>query len=128
VSLENTTFAPSLGVDLSASRATPGGAYIRDTVEGTGAELRDGQTVGMYYTGYLADGTRFDGRSSGEPFSFQLGAGRVIRGWDEGLQGMKVGGKRQIVIPAELGYGARGIGPIPPNSVLVFDVEARSAE
>ncbi len=128
MSLSETTFAPQLGVDLAASQKTALGVYVRDITEGSGAVLTPGQNVGMYYSGFLADGTKFDSRTSGAPLTFRLGSGQVIKGWDDGLVGMKVGGSRQIVIPSEHAYGSRGIGPIPPDSVLVFDVEARSAE
>jgi FKBP-type peptidyl-prolyl cis-trans isomerase len=99
---------------------------------GTGAEATSGKTVTVHYTGWLYDpktadhhGTKFDSsKDHGEPFSFKLGAGQVIRGWDQGVAGMKVGGTRTLVIPSELGYGARGAGgAIPPNATLVFDVE-----
>lgn len=97
--------------------------------EGTGALAEDGQTVVVHYTGWLDDngekGTKFDSSvDRGQPFSFPLGAGYVIKGWDEGVKGMKVGEKRKLVIPSELGYGARGAGAvIPPNAKLIFDVE-----
>ena len=99
---------------------------------GTGAEATSGKTVTVHYTGWLYDpktadhhGTKFDSsQDHGAPFSFKLGAGQVIRGWDQGVAGMKVGGTRTLVIPSELGYGARGAGgAIPPNATLVFDVE-----
>ncbi|NEQ27508.1 MAG: FKBP-type peptidyl-prolyl cis-trans isomerase, partial [Microcoleus sp. SIO2G3] len=95
-----------------------------DLVEGTGTTPRAGQTVYVHYTGTLEDGTKFDSsRDRNRPFSFRLGAGQVIRGWDEGISTMRVGGRRQLIIPPDLGYGSRGVGPIPPNSTLVFDVE-----
>lgn len=92
---------------------------------GEGAEAKAGMTVDVHYTGWLLDGTKFDSSvDRGKPFSFHLGAGEVIRGWDEGVAGMKVGGKRKLRIPAELGYGARGAGGvIPGNATLIFDVE-----
>ena len=98
---------------------------ITDVEVGTGEEAVAGATVTVHYTGWLADGTKFDSsRDRGEPFSFPLGAGRVIRGWDEGVAGMKVGGRRELIIPPEMGYGARGAGGvIPPNATLKFDVE-----
>lgn len=98
---------------------------IRDIVTGTGEEAVPGATVTVHYTGWLMDGTKFDSSlDRGEPFSFPLGASRVIRGWDQGVEGMRVGGKRELIIPPELGYGARGAGGvIPPNSTLRFEVE-----
>lgn len=103
---------------------TPSGLQYRDDAVGTGAEARAGQNVSVHYTGTLLDGKKFDSsRDRGQPFQFPLGGGRVIEGWDEGVAGMKVGGRRTLVIPPELGYGSRAIGPIPPNSTLVFDVE-----
>jgi peptidylprolyl isomerase len=103
---------------------TPSGLQYRDDAVGDGPEAKAGQTVSVHYTGTLLDGKKFDSsRDRGQPFQFGLGAGQVIRGWDEGVAGMKVGGRRTLVIPPELGYGARAIGPIPPNSTLRFDVE-----
>ncbi|MCM0609543.1 MAG: FKBP-type peptidyl-prolyl cis-trans isomerase [Ideonella sp. WA131b] len=105
---------------------------IEDTVVGTGAEAHAGQRVRVHYTGWLHDpsaanarGRKFDSsKDRGQPFSFGLGHGEVIRGWDEGVQGMKVGGTRVLTIPPELGYGARGAGGvIPPNATLVFEVD-----
>src|SRR5436305_14796209 len=96
-----------------------------DMTVGTGAEAKTGQKVSVHYTGWLTDGKKFDSsKDRGQPFSFPLGGGRVIKGWDEGVQGMKVGGVRRLTIPPQLGYGASGAGGvIPPNATLVFEVE-----
>jgi len=104
---------------------TPSGLQYWDIVAGTGATAAAGSTVKVHYTGWLINGGKFDSsRDRGEPFSFLLGAGQVIKGWDEGVAGMKVGGKRQLRITPELGYGASGAGGvIPPNATLIFDVE-----
>ncbi|APR77760.1 FKBP-type peptidyl-prolyl cis-trans isomerase [Minicystis rosea] len=99
---------------------------IEDLRPGTGAEAKAGQTVSVHYVGTLhADGKKFDSsRDRGTPFDFPLGAGRVIKGWDQGVAGMKVGGLRRLTIPPHLGYGDRGFpGAIPPSSTLVFEVE-----
>jgi FKBP-type peptidyl-prolyl cis-trans isomerase len=103
----------------------PSGLQYQDVVTGTGAEAGTGQVAVVHYTGWLTDGSKFDSsRDRGEPFSFSLGAGQVIAGWDQGVAGMKVGGRRKLVIPPDLGYGAMGSPPvIPPNATLVFDVE-----
>ncbi len=119
-----TTFATKLGVDIASMSKSPTGLYHKDLVVGSGDESVAGQTVSVHYTGWLPDGTKFDSsKDRNEAFEFSLGQGQVIRGWDEGVAGMRVGGSRKLVIPSELGYGARGVGPIPPNSILVFDVE-----
>jgi peptidylprolyl isomerase len=108
---------------------TPSGLQITDTKVGTGAQPQTGQTCVMHYTGWLYDngtkGAKFDSSlDRGEPFEFAIGQGQVIKGWDEGVDTMKVGGKRTLVIPPQLGYGARGAGGvIPPNATLIFDVE-----
>ena len=102
---------------------TPSGLQYADTQVGTGATAEAGQMISMYYTGYLMDASVFDSNTSGEGFSFPLGGRQVIAGWDEGIVGMKEGGKRRLIIPAELAYGAGGRGQIPPNATLVFDVE-----
>ncbi|MDP2433317.1 MAG: FKBP-type peptidyl-prolyl cis-trans isomerase [Pseudomonadota bacterium] len=98
---------------------------IEDLSVGEGTEAVAGKQVTVHYTGWLTNGTKFDSSlDRGEPFDFPLGRGHVIRGWDEGVAGMKVGGKRKLTIPPEMGYGARGAGGvIPPNATLVFDVE-----
>ena len=101
--------------------AKPG---IEDVVKGNGPEAVRGKTVEVHYTGWPTDGTKFDSSVGRGPFSFRLGAGEVIEGWDRGVAGMKVGGKRKLTLPPELGYGARGAPPaIPPNAELVFEVE-----
>ena len=108
---------------------TPSGLQYEDTTVGDGAEARAGQDVTVHYTGWLyndgAQGAKFDSsKDRNDPFQFSLGAGMVIRGWDEGVAGRKIGGKRTLIIPAALGYGARGAGGvIPPNATLKFDVE-----
>ncbi len=104
------------------------GLQTTDTTIGTGALAQPGKTVDVHYTGWLyvdgAKGSKFDSSVGRGPFSFPLGAGRVIKGWDDGVAGMKVGGKRTLIIPPDLGYGARGAGGvIPPNATLIFDVE-----
>ena len=124
--IEQTTFAAELGIDLGASTKTATGLYTRDLVVGDGAVVVNGQELDVYYDGRLANGSRFDATVPGNPFTFTVG-GRVIDGWNQGVIGMRVGGKRQLVIPPTLGYGANGIGPIPPNAVLVFTVEVVDA-
>jgi FKBP-type peptidyl-prolyl cis-trans isomerase len=111
--------------DGGKETTTPSGLKYTDEVVGTGAEAKSGQTAVVHYTGWLMDGKKFDSsKDRGQPFSFPLGGGRVIKGWDEGVVGMKVGGKRVLVIPANLGYGAQGAsGAIPPNATLKFEVE-----
>jgi peptidylprolyl isomerase len=108
-----------------ALMTTDSGLQYRDIVEGTGAMPQPGQRVTVHYVGTLEDGTQFDSsRDRGRPFSFTIGVGQVIRGWDEGVATMRVGGRRQLIIPSELGYGPRGAGGvIPPNATLLFDVE-----
>jgi FKBP-type peptidyl-prolyl cis-trans isomerase FkpA len=108
-----------------AAQTTASGLIIDDITVGSGAEATAGQEVTVHYTGWLTNGDKFDSsKDRDDPFVFPLGGGRVIRGWDEGVQGMKVGGKRKLTIPPDLGYGARGAGGvIPPNATLVFEVE-----
>lgn len=111
---------------------TSSGLQVIDTVAGTGASPKTGETCVMHYTGWLYEngqkGKKFDSSvDRGEPFEFPIGVGRVIKGWDEGVSTMKVGGKRSLIIPPELGYGSRGAGGlIPPNATLIFDVELLS--
>ncbi|MCW6512486.1 FKBP-type peptidyl-prolyl cis-trans isomerase [Lichenifustis flavocetrariae] len=104
---------------------TPSGLQIEEVTEGNGPEAKAGASVKVHYTGWLTDGKKFDSsKDRGQPFGFKLGGGQVIRGWDEGVAGMKVGGVRKLTIPPELGYGARGAGGvIPPNATLLFEVE-----
>lgn len=118
------TYAPELNVDLDRMDRMPSGLYYEDVREGTGAAAEPGQTVVVHYTGWLPDGTQFDSsRDRGQPLSTPIGAGRVIRGWDEGIPGMRVGGQRILVIPYDMAYGEGGRGAIPPRATLVFDVE-----
>ena len=109
---------------------TASGLIIDDITIGSGAEASAGQGVTVHYTGWLTNGEKFDSsKDRDDPFVFPLGGGRVIRGWDEGVQGMKVGGTRKLTIPPDLGYGARGAGGvIPPNATLVFEVELLATE
>jgi peptidylprolyl isomerase len=104
---------------------TASGLKYVEITEGTGATPTTGQKISVHYTGTLENGKKFDSsRDRNQPFEFQVGTGQVIKGWDEGLSTMKVGGRRKLIIPAELGYGARGAGgAIPPNATLIFDVE-----
>jgi FKBP-type peptidyl-prolyl cis-trans isomerase FkpA len=112
-----------------ADITTESGLIYEDVTPGTGDEAKAGQRVSVHYTGWLTDGTKFDSsKDRNDPFAFPLGAGHVIKGWDEGVQGMKVGGVRKLTIPPHLGYGARGAGGvIPPNATLVFEVELLQA-
>ncbi|MBN3868847.1 FKBP-type peptidyl-prolyl cis-trans isomerase [Nostoc sp. JL33] len=121
----NTLIASNTMSDDANAVTTPSGLKYVELKEGTGATPQSGQTVEVHYVGTLEDGTKFDSsRDRGQPFSFKIGLGQVIKGWDEGLSTMKVGGRRQLIIPPELGYGSRGAGGvIPPNAILHFDVE-----
>ena len=113
-----------------STTTTASGLVIEDLTPGEGAEAVAGQYVSVHYTGWLTDGTKFDSsKDRDESFEFALGARHVIAGWDEGVQGMKVGGVRKLTIPPSLGYGARGAGGvIPPNATLVFEVELLAVE
>jgi peptidylprolyl isomerase len=125
--IEAATFAPSLGIDLSAAgwTRTATGLYYRTLASpaATAATVADGQRVSVRYTGWLASGAQFESST----YAFVLGSGAVIAGWDQGIVGMRVGERRQLLIPPALGYGDRPNGPIPANSVLVFNVEVLSA-
>ena len=109
-----------IGVEITSKS---GLKYIDEKI-GEGENPKKGDIIVVHYTGTLEDGSKFDSsRDRGQPFEFPIGMGRVIKGWEEGLATMKTGGKRKLIIPPELGYGSRGIGPIPPNSTLIFEVE-----
>jgi FKBP-type peptidyl-prolyl cis-trans isomerase len=123
-------FSAELGVDTTKMTKAPSGLWYTDVTAGQGAEAEPGRTVHVHYTGWLPNGKKFDSsRDRGEPFAFTLGAGQVITGWDEGVKGMKVGGRRKLVLPPSMAYGEAGAPPdIPPGSTLVFDVEVLGVE
>ena len=116
------------GGDGGTTTPTGGGTLVvEDLVVGTGATAAVGDTVSVHYVGTLTNGTKFDSSyDRGQPFPFQIGAGRVIAGWEQGVPGMKVGGKRRLTIPPSLGYGNQANGSIPPNSTLIFDIDLLS--
>jgi len=119
-----TTFAPALGIDLSKMTKTASGLYWRDVTVGTGTPVAVGKLISIHYIGWLSNGTQFDANQPGStPFRFTVGAGQVIPGFDEGVRGMAIGGRRQLIIPPSLGYGSAANGPIPANSVLVFQID-----
>jgi peptidylprolyl isomerase len=121
--VERTTFAPSLDIHLDAMARRPSGLYVQDLTPGTGAVATRGRSLIVRYTGWLPDGKQVD---TGE-ITVELGTNKTIRAWEEGLLGMRVGGRRRLVVPPALAYGARGAGDaIPPNAVLVFEMEVLS--
>jgi FKBP-type peptidyl-prolyl cis-trans isomerase len=125
VSLDTVQFAALLEIDFAASKRVTNGLYVRDIVEGRGRLAMRGDEITVRYVGRLADGRAFT-EPAEPPATFKLGNGIVIEGWDRGLSGMRVGGRRQLVIAPDLGYGNKKTGAIPPNSVLVFEVELLS--
>lgn len=123
--IEDVYFEPTLGVNLAASTKTASGLYYRDLVVGGGTQVLEvvGDSVGVRYSGYLRNGVKFDSNTTQpQPLRFKTGTNAVIRGFDEGVRGMRVGGRRQLIIPPGLGYGSQGSAAIPSNSILVFDV------
>ena len=121
--IETATFATSLGVNLAVMTKTASGLYYQDIPPGSGASAAKDIHLTVHYTGYLTNGTSFDTSIGKSAFGFVLGAGAVIKGWDEGLVGMRVGGTRKLVIPSGLAYGSGSVGTIPANSILVFNVQ-----
>ncbi len=121
--IENTRFASHLEIDLAQMTRTSGGVYYRDLVVGTGAVAASGSRLSVHYRGWFADGNLFEQlQPPSAPFGFTLGERRVIAGWEQGIPGMRVGGRRKLVIPPGLAYGRDGQGSIPPNAILVFEV------
>ncbi len=117
-------YADELGVSLDSMERAESGLYVEVLQEGSGTRAAPGDTVVVHYTGWLPDGQKFDGsREQGQPATFPLSQGGLIGGWLQGVSGMREGGRRLLVLPPELGYGQQGSGPIPPNAVLVFDIE-----
>lgn len=122
------TYATSLGVNIAQMTKVSTDLYTQDLVVGTGAVAANGKSLAVTYTGWLVNGTKFDSNVGGQPFTLVLGFTSVIQGWQQGLVGMKVGGKRRLVIGSALGYGSSGSGSIPGNATLVFDVQLLSAQ
>lgn len=122
--IEFTTFAPALNVDLATMTKTASGLYFRDSIVGTGIAASSRDSVRVHYIGWLTSGAQFDNSfQRGNPIAFRLGRADVIAGWDEGIVNMRAGGWRKLVIPPALGYGNQASGPIPANSILVFNVQ-----
>lgn len=113
--------SPRLGIPEDSLRMAGRGVWYYDVQVGEGAPIATGDEVSVHFVGFLADGSKFTATDR-KPYKFRLGDNTVILGWEDGLPGMKVGGRRQLVVPAQLGYGEKGSGPIPPNAVLVFDI------
>lgn len=128
-SIAEAEFADALDIELAKFETNASGLYWRDLEAGDGAVVRAGQVVSVNYDGRFPDGSQFDASDPGDPIRFPIGVRRVIDGWDQGIVGMKIGGKRQLIIPPALGYGAGGSAPvIPPNATLVFTVEVVGAQ
>jgi FKBP-type peptidyl-prolyl cis-trans isomerase len=125
---ETETYASTLGVDMTTMSKKTDGVFYKDLVVGTGAEAIVGRALSVTYSGWLTSGTKFDSNVGSANFVFTLGLGSVISGWDLGLVGMKVGGRRQLVIGSAKAYGAAGRSSIPPNATLVFDVELKAVQ
>lgn len=123
IPIEDTEFAPELGVNLKEMTRTDEGLYLQDIEVGEGEKVVAGDSIAVYYTGWLSDGKEFDGTEEGTPVHFVIGMDRLIAGWELGVPGMREGGKRRLVIPYYLGYGSMHYGPIPAYSTLVFDIE-----
>jgi FKBP-type peptidyl-prolyl cis-trans isomerase len=127
--VQSIPFAAALNIDLSRMTKTPSGLYYRDIVVGTGPVVHGKVDVKVHYTGWLTNGVKFDANADDEPpLTVPLGRGRAIKGWDEGLEGMRVGGRRQLIVPPELGYGSNRSGLIPPDATLVFDLKIVSVK
>lgn len=127
--LVDSVYADTLHVSLADMQRLPGGLYFRDVRVGGGAVADSGSAVSVHYTGWLTDGRVFDSSREGAPITFQLGVGQVVKGWDQGVAGMRVGGRRMLVIPPALAYGRAGDpGTIPSRATLVFDVELVRAQ
>ena len=123
VGVDGVAYAPALGVDPTTGTRTASGLLYQEVRAGDGARAEPGSRVWIAYTGWLSDGTRFDGAAVDRPLDFVIGQRRAIRGFEEGVRGMREGGRRKLVVPPALAYGRAGMGPVPPNAVLVFDVE-----